>query len=125
MEVLAGLFATAVAVAAFVPASVGSRSILSRTRHKELATLAASAILDANRAAGYNALALGTYTVANLPTQPDLINMSATETVILVDSSLQATGTDTGRKRVDVTVSWTNKGKDKGSVTVTSLIAND
>lgn len=39
-----------------------------------------------------------------------------------VDSSFAASAASTGRARVDVTVTWTGRGPDRGSATLTAVL---
>ena len=125
LEIMLSLFAIGIAISAFVPASLNSRKMVVHDRRKELATTVAGAVLDQERALGYTNLALGSSALPAGFSQPDLPHFSGSIMTGLLDSSLNSTATDSGRKKVDVTVSWDDKRKDKGSITVSTIIAND
>jgi len=104
-------------------------------RHLEQANQLAHQELEARRQAGYSALP----TVANasqsatsstmLTSLSALPNATGTVTVTRVNSSMTPStvasgGSDTNRRRVDVTISWTGQSFDSGSQTITTLISN-
>lgn len=124
VETLVSLFIIGVAVAAFLPASLNSRAMVMKNRHKELATSLASAIVEMKRDQGYSACPIGTWPLPPSVTQPDLPNFSGNVVFGYVTSGMAASGANTNRKRIDVTVSWDDKVRDKGSVTVSSIISN-
>jgi type II secretory pathway pseudopilin PulG len=125
LEVLLSLFAVGVSMAAFIPASLSSRQIVAHTRRVELALRVGGAILDQQRLAGYSAIPIGSSAPSSPIVEPDLPNMATSMTVSYVDASLQPTATDAGRKKTDITVSWGDKLRDKGTVTLSTIIAND
>lgn len=125
LEILLALFTIGIAVAAFVPSSLSTRRLLAHNRRKELAVEVAGALIDQARNLGYAKLSAGNLTLPTVPQQPDLPNFTYAANISLLDSHLHPTSTDLGRKRIDVTVSWDDKLKDKGSVTASSVVAND
>jgi prepilin-type N-terminal cleavage/methylation domain-containing protein len=125
IELLIALMVMSIAIASFVPASITGRQIVARNRHKELAVAVASSVIDQERSYGYYNLAVGTTGLPANVAQPDLPNFNGSVTIAYVDSKLKATGSDIGRKRIDVTVSWSDNRKDKGAITVTSVVASE
>jgi len=125
LEIMLSIFAIGVAIAAFVPCSIGSRKMVAHNRYTDLATSMASATLDYERSLGYLNIATGTTALPPGIVQPDLPRATGAVTVGLLDSTLQPTNVENGRKKVDVTVSWNDKHGEKGSVTVSTIIAND
>jgi type II secretory pathway pseudopilin PulG len=125
LEVLLSLFAVGVAMAAYIPASLSSRQIVAHTRKVELALRVGGAILDQERLAGYSSIPIATSAPLSPINEPDLPNISTSMTVSYVDASLQPSAIDVGRKKTDITVSWDDNLRDKGSVTLSTIIAND
>ena len=104
---------------------MNSRSSVARNHYKEIATALGSSVIEQQIQTGYYGLNVGTTPLPGQVQQPDLPNYTGTVVVSLVDKTLSPTATDVGRKRVDVTVNWNDKLRDKGSVTLTTLITND
>jgi type II secretory pathway pseudopilin PulG len=118
-----GLVALSTAVfGTFVPA-VG-RS-MGRAHGRDIATEACQKQLETYRANGYQFLpSSGGSFLARTTFTPSvsLQNAVGTASFTPVDANMQPTSGDTGRVRVDVTVSWNAGGGDRGSATLTTVI---
>ena len=104
-------------------------------RHIEQANQLAHQELEARRQAGFSALpsvpngSPSTTSSTLLTSLSTLPNATGSVTVTRVNSSMAPSivasgGSDTNRRRVDVTVSWTGQSYDNGAQTVTTLISN-
>src|SRR5437764_863363 len=88
IEIMIALFMIAIAIAGFIPASLNSREMVLHNRHRELATVVASAVLDQDRQTAYSSIKVGTSALPAVGTQPDLPNFGGSMVVALVDSAL-------------------------------------
>ena len=102
-----------------------------RSRHLDLARNACQAYVEALRNAGYNSIpgpssgqsvATNTWDTSLVALPSDLPAPSGTWTCTKVDTNYAATTSDSGRYRIDVSLSWASWGVDRGTVTLTTLV---
>ncbi|MBM3459754.1 MAG: hypothetical protein FJX77_14630 [Armatimonadetes bacterium] len=114
----------AVAVTMFAASFPATSQSILRDRHRDVAASACVKQLEYWRGVGYSSLpAMTSSTLSQSFTVPtDLLNGTGTVTFTRVDDSLTATSTETGKRKVEATVTWTGQGKDRGTVALTSLL---
>ncbi len=99
---------------------------ITRSRHMDLAANACQQELEVYRSVGYNScpsISAGSTSTKVEFTPPDaLTQATGTVTFTRVNDSLNATGSDTGRLKVEASIKWSGYGLDKGNVTLTTLI---
>lgn len=105
-----------------------SQQAQTRSQHMEQATQAAHEELESWRQVGFNSLPAITsgQSVTHTSTPPDELP-SATRRVVFtkLDVALAPTTAETGRRGVEVTVTWAGVGSDRGTVIINSLITSD
>jgi len=127
-EVMIALSIMAFAVSVFGASFPACAQTLSRSRNMDMATAACQQQLDYYREVGYFSLpavqdgAASNTTVSftppsTLPAATGLLQFT------MINSNLAPSTTDNQRLRVEATVTWAGRGSDRGSVTVTSIIA--
>ncbi len=93
---------------------------------ESLASVYARAKLEALLITPYDDISTGTIepraAISSDPTNP-ASKLQRTSTVTLIDSNFNATATDSGLKKIVVTVDWPNPKGGLGSVTLTSLLS--
>jgi Tfp pilus assembly protein PilV len=128
-EVLIGVLITAMSTVTFASVNISSYQAVARSQHLELATQIAHEELEVCRQAGYAGLPTiptGRKSVtSDLATPTTLPDATAKVVYTRVDASLNPSTTATGRRRVDVTVTWDGSGNDRGSVTLTTLMTQE
>ena len=127
LEALIAMFVVVVSVICFLPGFLCARSLTTRSQHIETATETAEAELDYWREAGYTNLPSipngNKSTAVSLSTANPLPGPSGNTTITYLDSTLTPSASDTGRKRVDVTVGWGAGMQDTGTVVLTTIIS--
>lgn len=96
------------------------------SRHTDVATNACNLQLEYYRDIGYSSLPAiangSSSTQVSFAAPADLQRAVGTVTFTRVDPAFAAATVDTGRVRVDATLSWNGALNDRGSVTLTTLI---
>lgn len=126
IEVMITLVCVAFAIAVFGAAFPSASQSIVRSRHRDAVANACHEQLEMWRNVGYNSLPTiptGTNSISQTFTPPSgLPPATGTVTFTRVNDSYSPTTTDTGRIRVDVAITWTGHGSNRGTVTVNSLI---
>jgi prepilin-type N-terminal cleavage/methylation domain-containing protein len=126
VEVIAALLIVGFAIIVFGASFPATSQAISRSRNTDLASDACQQQLEFWRNVGYSSLPAipgGQSSVTQSFTPPaDLQQGAGTITFTRVDANFAVSTANTGRVRVDVTVSWDGRGVDQGSVTLTTLI---
>lgn len=124
-EVSIALMIIAVTCIAFCSAFTAGRRAISRGRHIDQASDNCQEQLEFYRQVGYGSLPI---TAAQVSTQTSftpnssLPNASGSVTLTRVDDTFAAVTTDTGKIKVEATVTWSGIGADRGTVTVTGIV---
>jgi type II secretory pathway pseudopilin PulG len=117
------MLATGIFTACFVPAS----QAMARAKHMDMATDACAHQIEFYRDVGYAslpAIASGQSTTSvSFTPNSELPAGTGTVTFTRVDDNFAETTASTGRVRVDATVNWAGIGRDRGSYTLSTLIA--
>ena len=125
-EIMIVVLLMGMAIAIFSASFPAAGQSLYRSRHTDIASDACQQQLDFWRNVGYGsvpAFANGASKVKQSFTTPsELPGGSASITFVRVNSDYGETTADTGRLRVDATVSWAGSGNDRGAVTQTTLL---
>lgn len=110
----------------FSPILLSANLAIKRGQSLERTTESAQREIEARRQAGFDALPdiTGNATSATESFAPaaDLPEEAGEVVVTRVDANLNPTTTESGRRRVEVTVSWSGSGSDRGTVTLTTLM---
>jgi prepilin-type N-terminal cleavage/methylation domain-containing protein len=128
-ETIMALVVMALAVGVFGAAFPSAGQAIARSKHIDMASDACQKQLDYYRQIGETSIEL-TYLPANTSTATVAFTPNGdlpgggTGSVVFrrLDSSYNTTTADTGRLRVDASVSWTGVGSDRGTVTLSTLI---
>ncbi len=125
-EVSAAMLVVGFAVAMFGAAFPACGQTISRGRHTDTATNACQQQLDFWRQVGYAslpAIADGRSAVQQSLTAPTALpNATGSLTFSRVGEDFAAATSETGRVRVDVSITWRGTGSDRGTVSLTSLL---
>jgi type II secretory pathway pseudopilin PulG len=133
VEVILAVLLLSLIFLSVTPGFMQSELTVDRSRNMEIATQAAQAQLDTWREQSYAALPTLPSGVASLTqsfTPPAALPHGTGQTVLtrlngsLVPVTTEPAGSEAGRRRIAVTVSWDAGGSDRGSVTLTSLMIN-
>jgi prepilin-type N-terminal cleavage/methylation domain-containing protein len=127
-ETLMAMVVMAAAVGIFGAVFPSASQAISRSKHIDMASDECQKQLDKYRQIGETAIEL-----SYMPSGTSRYSMSFTPSSELpgatgslvfrrVDTSYVETTSDTGRMRVDVSVSWRGVGRDRGTIGFTSLI---
>ena len=126
VDVVIAVWLLSMAILTIAAVDVSGTRTIRRSQGMEIATQAARAELDEWRQKGFGALpAIGTgqTAVTQTFTPPAALQAGTGRTTFTrVDAAQAAATTETDRRRVAATVTWTGRGNDKGSVTLTTLI---
>ena len=124
IEALVALFVLATCLATILPAFLMSRKVTTREQRVEIATQVAAAELEAWREAGYAHLptVVGTTWSQPLTQANPLPGGGGTVTFTQVDSSLNPSLSDLGRREIGVTVTWNDTLGDSGSETFSTVV---
>ncbi|MCD6270220.1 prepilin-type N-terminal cleavage/methylation domain-containing protein [bacterium] len=122
IESMIAIFIIAVGLTAVLQSFSVSLNIGSYSQKKSQAVLLAQEKIEEISAKSYHDIALGTTTEAALPSP--FSAFSRTTKVAWVDSNLNETSSDTGLKKVEITVSWNSLfWKKNNEVKLFTLIA--
>lgn len=125
VEAILAVMILAIAVPMFAASFPASSLAILRDRHADVATNACAEQNEFWRNVGYSSLPAitGSSLTQSFTPPSGLVNPSASVTFTRVDDSLQVSTTDTGRVRVTSTITWTGRGSDQGTVSLTTLLA--
>ncbi len=124
-EVMVSMCLLALAVLAFGASFPACSQQVMRARHEDLAVNACQKQLDYWRQVGYTSapLASGVSSAKVSFTPPtDLTNATGYTYLVRVDGNFSTTTAESGLLKIVTTVTWSGSGRDKGSVSLTSLI---
>jgi len=127
-EVLMALAVMALAVGVFGAAFPSATQAIARSKHIDMASDACQKQLDFYRQVGETSIELNhlpaNTSQATVAFTPNAELPGATGSVVFrrVDTNYVETTTDTGRLRVDATVTWSGVGSDRGTVKLYTFI---
>jgi Tfp pilus assembly protein PilV len=127
VDIVIAVWVLSMAILTMAAVDVTATRTIRSSQSMEIATQAARAQLDRWRQEGFDAMP-AVATGATVATQsfavPTELPSGTGQTVFTrVDTSQAVTTVEAGRRRVSATVTWTGRGSDKGSVTLTTLVA--
>lgn len=127
-ETLMALAVMALAVGVFGAAFPTATQAIARSKHIDMASDACQKQLDFYRQVGETSMKLSVLPAGRRSTavaftpNSELPNATGSVTVTRVDASYAATTVESGRMRVDATVTWSGVGRDYGTVTLSTLV---
>jgi Tfp pilus assembly protein PilE len=125
VEALTAAVVAGMAIMLFTAAFPSCSQWVLRSGHVDAATNGCSKQTEYWRGIGYAGLPTsgGAAIVTQTWTPPvELPNATAKTVFTLVDASMSPSNVDTGRCKVEATVTWAGAGSDKGSVTLVGVI---
>lgn len=126
VEAMTAAVVAGLAVTMFTAAFPSCSQWVLRSGHLDAATNGCARQAEYWRGVGYNAITAippGESTATQTWTPPsELPNATAQTVFTYLDSSMSPTTVSQGRCKVEVTVTWTGNGGDKGSVSVVGVV---
>lgn len=127
VEVLVSMGLAVLGVLVFQAYFPAAPQALAQSRHTDLAMNACEVQLEAYRDAGYFSLPDvpqgSTYTQIEFTPPAALPAATGTVTVTRVDEDLQPTSADTGLVMVEVAIAWSQRGRDRGTARVSTVMS--
>lgn len=101
-----------------------SRTVTRKQQRTEIATHIAAAEIETYRGRSFTSLPAVPSSSVTVPltNTNSLPGGTGSATFTKVDSALNETSSEYGRRKIAVTVGWDDKNQDKGSVTLTSVL---